>query len=78
MEQRNLSIDLNGGTVVGTSLVFKHDIESAIKSATSVTLQHYSNLSAVPAFFDTVENKLYPVSDLTHYWEVQGNVLTYN
>jgi len=77
MEHRNLSIDFNDGTVVGTSIAFKYDVESALKTATSVTLQHYSNLTAVPAFFDTVESKLYPVSDMSHCWDVHGNLLDF-
>lgn len=77
MSQYNLSIDLNDGTAVDTGIVFKYDVEAAIKQATSITIQHFGNYSAVSAFYDSTQSRLYPVAAMANYWTVDGNTMTY-
>lgn len=79
--QCSLTIDFSESTVSSMTNTFPENIEEALNIATSVTLQNVqaslANHTAVPAFYDATNKKLYSLLTGDDYWAVDGNKLTY-
>ena len=75
-----LSIELNRASVSSDTYTFDYNIEKAINVATHITLsglvQSSKTLNAIPAWYNATEKKLV-FGTSTHYFAVDGNVLTY-
>lgn len=75
------SLDMALSTVSELSNVFPYNVEKSIESATSITVQNINlaetYYSAVPAWYDRTNKRLYATVISGHYWAVDGNVLTY-
>lgn len=81
MGQNNLSIDLFNSIELNGVFTFRENVEKAIATATSITVQNVhvstSYITAVPAWYDISTKKLYTAVSGEHYYAVNGMVLTY-
>lgn len=75
------SLDMALSTISELSNVFPYNVEKSIESATSITVQNINlaetYYSAVPAWYDRTNKRLYATVISGHYWAVSDNVLTY-
>ena len=75
------SLDMSVSTVSELSNVFPFNVEKALAQATSVTIQNINlaevYYTAVPAWYDKTNKRLYAANISGHYWAVDGTTLTY-
>ena len=81
MNISNMTLDMSMSTVSELSNVFPYNVEAALSNATSINIQNI-NLSetyytAVSAYYDRTNKRLYSAVTGTAYWAVSGNSLTY-
>lgn len=81
MNHNNLSIDLFNADELNGVFTFRENVEKAIATATSIVVQnvHVSSayITAVPAWYDLTNKKLFTSVSGEHYYAVNGYVLTY-
>lgn len=81
MNQNNLSIDLFSSIELNGVFTFRENVEKAIATATSITVQNVhvstSYLTSVPAWYNISTKKLYTAISGEHYYAVNGKTLTY-
>ena len=55
---------------------FKFNIQKSIEAASVLTMET-ATASAVPAWYDKENERVYAANDSGHYWAVDDNKLTY-
>lgn len=75
------SLDMSLSTVSELSNVFPFNVEKPLAQATHVTIQNINlaevYYTAVPAWYDKTNKRLYATNISGHYWAVNGDTLTY-
>ena len=77
MKQNALSIDFKDAHASGNEYSFDYNIMASIVAATEISIQSFMGKSSIPACFDRVNNRLYPIS-LDGYFTVGVYSLTFN